>query len=409
MIGRRLNILFVCSHFPYPEVDHAGGTGFFHYIKSLSERHTVSLISYIQASEEKHIPSMREFCVDLEVIGNPRSVLYQSVRYPLLRVTRPKRYCYAHSVQYEKKLRTLIGRRQFDIVHIQGPWMGQYMHLVRGPKIVLDEVDVHSLVAYRQYQNTKHIIKRAYNLFEWAKTHSFELDVCQRADLVLTRSEKDRRFIQNYLPGLMVEILPPWFEGLDQFDRISPEPSEPRSLLFMGTMNRIRNAEAVLYFYEKIFPLIREKMPGLKFYIVGSSPGERVQQLARDEDVVVTGYVEDIGHYYERCAVFVAPILVGGGIIVKILNAMAAGRPVVTTPFGNEGIGATAEREIRIAQSPEEFARKTVELLQDEGMWHVIAKNGRDFAQQRYDWGQIVLDLEAAYHGLMGNYSALRS
>jgi len=279
--------------------------------------------------------------------------------------------------------------------------MAQYMDLIKGPKVVLDEVDVHSLVAYRLYQNAKHFGEKVYNLFEWAKCQSFELEVCRRADLVLTRSGKDRRFIQSYLPSQNVEILPPWFEGLEQFAHISEKPIEEKSLLFLGMMGRIRNADAVLYFYEAIFPLIKEKIPQAKFYIVGSSPGEKVQQLAGDKDVIVTGYVDDIGYYYEKCAVFVAPILVGGGIIVKVLNAMAAGRPVVTTPFGNEGIEATPDQEICVADSPEEFAEKTIELLTNDNLWHMIAKNGRDFVRGRYNWKDVVQGLETVYHSLM--------
>jgi glycosyltransferase involved in cell wall biosynthesis len=401
MVASRLRILFVCSHFPHPKVDHSGGTDYFNYIKSLSEKHEVSLISFIQPFEEKHVSSMRELCADVEVIRDPHPVLYKAIRHPLLRVVYPKRCCYLYSTRYREKLRDLLDRRKFDIVHLQGPWMAQYMDLIKGPKIVLDEVDVHSLVAYRQYQNAKHFGEKVYNLFEWAKCQSFELKVCRRADLVLTRSGKDRRFIQSYLPNSNVEILPPWFEGLEQFAHISEKPAEEKSLLFLGMMGRIRNAQAALYFYEEIFPLIRERIPQAKFYIVGSSPGEKIHQLATDKDVIVTGYVEDIGYYYEECAVFVAPILVGGGIIVKILNAMAAGRPVVTTPFGNEGIEAIPEREIRIANSPEEFAQKTIELLTNDSLWWVIAKNGQDFVQRQYNWEDVIQGLERAYHGLM--------
>lgn len=278
--------------------------------------------------------------------------------------------------------------------------MGQYLDLVREGRSVLDEVDVHSLVAYRQLRYVKHPIRKAHDWFEWAKCQTFELGACQRADLVLTRSEKDRRFLQSYLPGLRVEILPPWFEGLEQFAHISEKPTEEKSLLFLGLMNRIRNVEAALYFYEKVLPLIREEIPQVKFYIVGSSPTEKIQRLARDKDVVVTGYVKDIGPYYEKCAVFVAPILVGGGIIVKTLNAMSAGRPAVTTRFGNEGIEAIPEQGIRIADSPEDFAQKTVELLTGEGLWHRIAKNGREFVQRKYNWERAMQSLEKVYLGL---------
>ena len=401
MTASSLRILFSCVHFPYPEVDHSGGTDSFNYIKWLSQRHEVSLLSFISPSEEKHVPSMRALCAQVEVVHNVRSVAYKSMRHPIRRLTQPKQCCYSYSPEYVKKLRYLLERGKFDIIHFEGPWMGQYLDLVGEGKTVLDEVDVHSLVAYRRLENTKHPLKRAYDMFEWVKCLSFELGACRRADLVLTRSEKDRRFIQSYFPSLRVEILSPWFEGLEQFANISEKPPEEKILLFMGQMSRTRNVEAALYFYERIFPLIRERVPQAKFYIVGSSPAESVKELARNSNVVVTGYVKDLAPFYERSAVFVAPILVGGGIIVKILNAMAAGRPVVTSCLGNEGIEAIPEQEIRIADSPEEFVHKTVELLTCNSLWQTIAKNGRELVQRKYDWEQAMQGLERAYYSLM--------
>lgn len=396
-----LKILFVFSHFTYPKVDHAGGTGYYNYIEWLSQKHKISLISFIQPSEERHISSMRGCCSEIELIQDNRSILQKTFQHPLRRIIQPKRACYLYSTAYKKRLSDLLQKRTFDIVHLQGPWMGQYLDVIQGAKTILDEVDVYSLVAYRQYQNEKNLGMRLYNLFEWVKCQSFELAACQRADLVLTRSEKDKNFIQNYLPNKQVDLLLPWFEGLEEFSHISERPTEQKSILFMGTMSRIRNIEAALYFYEKIFPMIRKEIPGVKFYIVGSSPSEKIQNLGKDQDVIVTGYVEDIGSFYQKCSVFVAPILVGGGIIVKILNAMAAGRPVITTAFGNEGIGAFPENEIRVAHSPQEFAQKTIELLTDESSWFRFAQNGRVFIKNRYNWEDIMKSLEKTYYDLL--------
>lgn len=396
-----LKILFVFSHFTYPKVDHSGGTDYYNYIKWLSQKHKISLISFIQPSEEQHILTMKEYCSDMVLIRDTRSIFQKTFQHPLRRIFHPKRACYLYSTAYKKRLSTLLQNKEFDIIHLQGPWMGQYLDVIQGAKTILDEVDVHSLVAYRQYQNEKNLGMKLYNLFEWVKCQSFELTACQQVDLVLTRSEKDKNFVQSYLPHKQVELLPPWFEGLEEFSQISERPAEPRSILFVGTMSRIRNIEAVLYFYEKIFPMIRKEISGVKFYIVGSSPPEKIQNLGKDQNVIVTGYVEDIGSFYQKCSVFVAPILVGGGIIVKILNAMAAGRPIVTTAFGNEGIGAAPENEIRVAQSPQEFAQKTIELLTNRTSWFRFAQNGRVFIKNRYNWEDIMKSLEKTYYDLL--------
>jgi glycosyltransferase involved in cell wall biosynthesis len=159
-------------------------------------------------------------------------------------------------------------------------------------------------------------------------------------------------------------------------------------------MNLPANVEAVLYFTREILPLIRQHIPDAKFYIVGSAPTSSVRRLNSEEGVVVTGEVEDLTPYYDRCAVNVVPLLRGGGIIVKTLNGMAAGRPTVATRAGNSGTGAQAGRDLLVGDSPESFSHAVVDLLSDQRLWQEIAENGKRYVVTNYHWEETVRELE---------------
>src|SRR6185369_12870315 len=154
------------------------------------------------------------------------------------------------------------------------------------------------------------------------------------------------------------------------------------------------NVAAALWFYQQVFPLVREKVPGARFIVSGYGPPPVLIALANDPQVDVTGYVDDLDRCHKEAAVFVAPILTGGGIIVKLLDALAAGTPTVATTFGNEGVNGVPGRDLPVADSPEEFACAVVKLLTDQAYAETIGKNGREFVRQRYGRQAIMARLD---------------
>ncbi len=143
-------------------------------------------------------------------------------------------------------------------------------------------------------------------------------------------------------------------------------------------------------------------MPAAKLTIVGNGPPEEIRSIGqKDKDVIVTGFVEDIKPYYLKASVFVAPLFVGGGLIQKILDALAAGIPVVTTSIGNEGIDAVPDKEILIADDAEEFANKVILLLKDKGISQSISENGKAFVQNKFAWDGVIQKLEDEYKRLI--------
>lgn len=389
-----MKILFVCHHFPYASAPHSGGLDIYHYVESLSMRHKVSLISFVTPEEAQHIGSLHPLCHHLKTIPIDRSWKARLGR-GLLRLIYPMQVGFTLSAAYHRELRQLAALETFDVVHCVAPWMAQYQHIIPDAAWILDEVDIYSQVAWQVYQRAQGL-KRLYAGFEWWKLFHYELRTCRQMEAVVARSSHDQVWLQAHLPDVQVEILPPWFEGLDTLLQISAQRPTGNALLFMGAMNRPNNVEAVLGFVRDVLPLVQAKVPDVCLWIVGGNPPPQIVQLAAPH-IKVTGYVEDLTEFYQQAAVVIAPLYQAGGIIVKVLNGMAAARPVVATSVANKGIGAEPGALLAVADQAEDFAAAIVKLLCDTDYWNHIAQRGRQFIQMNYAWPQIIHNLESLY------------
>lgn len=393
-----MKILFVSYCLPYPKVAHGGGTDLFHLIESLGERHEVHLLATAIETELPHVDEMRPFCRSVKVVvpaltWRPKlRNAWQGLRTNPLLIGRR-----AHH-EMRMWIRRLVEGRGINVAQFEWTGAGVFVDAVPpGTAVtILDEVDVSFLPRRQVFQRARWPWVKAWAFWRYLHTKRWELNICQRFDAILTRSARDKEVLLSHLPQAYVSVLQPWTH-VARFADITPAEREKGALLFVGAMDRDENCEAILYFYKHCFPRIRAAVPGVRLWVVGASPQPRVRRLARDPQVSVTGYVEDLRPYYARCHVFVAPMLVGGGVLNKIVDAMGAGRPVVSTSGGNEGIGAVPDEEILIADDAPVFARATVALLRDEGLWGKIARGGRERVQRVYDWEANVANLEGLY------------
>jgi glycosyltransferase involved in cell wall biosynthesis len=216
----------------------------------------------------------------------------------------------------------------------------------------------------------------------WRATVALQRHVCRRLDRILTLSEQDRVALLALDSRLAVGVLP-FPIGIDTAG-MEGATREGDHLLFVGAMNRDVNADAVLWLCREILPLVRKQVPAVRLTIVGAAPTDSVRRLAQEPGVAVTGFVDRLEPYYARATVCVSPLRVGGGIISKNLDAMAAGCPVVTTTIGNEGIGATVGVELLTADTPVQFAEAVLVILRSRDVARRLADAARAFVQRRY-------------------------
>ncbi len=274
---------------------------------------------------------------------------------------------------------------------------------LKRPLFVFDNHNAEYVLQQRAFEsdvrNPRRWLGAVYSLIQWQKLRRYERRVCRAADRVVAVSQADADALQRLVPGLDVIVVP---NGVDTAyyrpDPTAEFPLGPGSwLVFTGKMDFRPNVDAVAWFCAEILPRIVRRRPDARFAIVGKSPHRRVLRLARDPHVVVTGPVDDIRPYIAGAAVYVAPLRMGSGTRLKVLEAMAMGKAIVTTTVGCEGIGIRSGGEALVADLAQAFAEGVVDLLADEERRRGLGERARGLVEGRYEWGRIVGRLEEIY------------
>lgn len=366
-----LKILIITPFLPYHNVPHAGGMSVFESIKTLSKNHEIYLFSRIEPSELSYVDDIRQFCKEVK--------LYK-FKTPVSRTSVPIICSY---INFGLKANRLIKNGKFDLVQVEFTHTGIVFKEPGIPSVLVLH-DVISKPAKRRLDASRGLIEKVIHFLKFKSIQWCERFISRKFDKVFVMSEVDKQLLLSLDKSINAEVLPNLlnlnFGADDSIER------EPRALLFAGAMHRDVNIEAVLYFYEKILPRIREQAPEVKFYIVGNNPPDILRKLAeKDENLIITGFVEDMGYYFSRATVFVSPLLVGGGIIAKNLQAMAYGLPVVTSSIGNEGIGGVSGIDLFVADGPSDFAEKVLLLLNNAELRREIGHNGKSLAKNSFN------------------------
>ncbi|MCK4815871.1 glycosyltransferase, partial [bacterium] len=229
----------------------------------------------------------------------------------------------------------------------------------------------------------------------WVMMKKWEVKFLESFHKCITVSFLNKQILNSINPKLDISVIE---NGVD-VDNYRPLPinSGTKNILFIGLMNYVANHDAALYFYNEIFPIIKKHIPYSKFFIVGRKPKQEIRELTKDKNVIVTGYVDDVRSYYKDCDISVVPLRAGGGTRLKILEAMALGRPVVSTTIGCEGLDVVNGRHLLIADDAQQFTEKTLRLLSDKKLYKRIVREARQLAVARYGWDAIAEQLLDVY------------
>jgi sugar transferase (PEP-CTERM/EpsH1 system associated) len=290
---------------------------------------------------------------------------------------------------------SLIARRRFDLVfcdflHTAAPLLS----LAAEPKVVFEH-NVEFLLRKRKWECERNGLRRWVFGNEWRKTETIEASVCRRFDHVLAVSDDDRETMRREFGVCNVSVLP---TGVDT-DFFRPvggvTPPRPGQLVFVGSMDWDPNEDGVIWFLREIYPRIRQAMPRASFTIVGRSPSSSLRSLAAAADVEVNGSVPDVRPYLARAEIAVVPLRVGGGTRIKIPEAMAMSRPVVSTTIGAEGLPFRPGRELCLADNPDDFAETVLALLRDEPLRTAMGAAARKTVVEKHGWDAVVDKVEA--------------
>lgn len=397
-----MKILFLTPQMPYPPQK---GTALRNWglISELSVRHEVSLLSF-RAPEQNPEPQapLTDACERIGNIAQLGRTRRERLR-DILATRQPDMALRLASETYAERLAYWLEEESFDVVHIEGIELAPYLDVIEvarpRPLIVFDDHNCEYLLQKRALLTDLGAPARwpgaAYSFVQWQRLRRYEAQVCGRADHVLAVSEADAAALRRLVPSLNVTVVP---NGIDTRTYTpAVEPSDASTLVFTGTMDFRPNVDAVLWFARRVLPRIRTNVPQARLLVVGQRPHRRLEPLREDPAVSLTGWVEDTRPHIAQAAVYVAPLRMGGGTRLKLLEAMAMGKPVVATHLGAEGYPVAHERELLLADTPADFAASVVSLLQAAEHRVELGQAARAFVEEQYDWRAIVPRVEEVY------------
>jgi len=310
----------------------------------------------------------------------------------------------ALATQMEK----LLDTESFDLVHLEFLYMGHYLSIpkARDIPVLLRQQNVESVIWEKLGREGSGLL-RLFAKMQVPKVRRFETSMCEQADACLAITENDARTLKGMNPRINTIVLPSGVD-LEFFGPPNDVSEESCSLVYIGSMDYFPNADAVLWFTQEVLPLIKSRFPKLKLTIVGRNPPLSVLQLSNGEDIIVTGTVDDVREYMAKATVFIVPLRVGGGIRIKLLQAMAMGKATVSTSTGAEGIDVADGRDILLADTASDFSRCVIDLLLDENKRRVIGQNARSMVEKSYGWDAIISRTEEIYSRFIDRKSTAR-
>ncbi|GJM21590.1 MAG: glycosyl transferase family 1 [Planctomycetota bacterium] len=397
-----MNVLFLSPYPPYPPT-FGGSVRIHHLMKQVARRHKVWSLSYtstvdglegrdefeafVEATVEVPRPPERKRLTQMLSLASSRS--FQKMAH--------------YSDAMQRELDSMVYENSIDVVVVEFSQMACF-DIPPGPAVLIDEHNVEWNLLQREWEAASPAsLRRLYAGQEFRKFRREEMAALARADLVTVTSPRDRELLLEDDQKLDIHVVE---NGVDiEFFQPVERAPDPDTLVFTGTMHYHPNTQAARWFVEDILPALATEVPGVRFVGAGGQVPDELAALAT-EQVQFTGYVPDIREWFHRAQVFVVPLLVGGGTRFKVVEAMAAGKPVVSTRLGAEGIGATHGENILFADTPNDFAREVADLLADPERAAELARAGRSFVEQNFAWEVIGERLETALQSALNKREA---
>jgi len=411
MTAERLRILCL-SHMP-PSPPRFGAQARIHgLMTNLARRHDLTFVSLIDPSFDfdECQRALKEYCHEVVLIRNMKGQRGLDKRILQLR-SLVSRHSFEHhlyaAANLQEQLDQLLRREQFDVVHLEFPYLG-YLHLRQSPvglpppRLFVDSHEIAYDIVRQFAQSAGGLGRRIYAALDWRKLKVEELDAYRLADGVCMCSTDDEHRLLREIPSARTAVIP----NAADVDYYQPRPADPgvdeNTVVFFGLMSTLPNIDGTTWFVREIWPRILEKRPNTRFKIIGGQAPSAVLELGGPR-IEVTGFVEDLRPHLASAAAIVVPLRLGGGTRLKIVEGMAMRKAIVSTTLGAEGIDAVAERDIIIADQPEAFATSVIRLLDEPDLASRIGHSARELAVAHYSWSGATESLERFYREVIAS------
>ena len=432
-----MKILFLSPTVPFPLTD-GGRIRVFNLLKQVSRKCEVTLLALeTLPTDAESIAHLERFGIQVHLVrhgGELPPVSLGTILSAFLRRV-PITVARYNVPAYRQKFKELVATETFDLVHYEMFHVAQF-HTETDLPSLLSQQNVDSAIWRRLCQETANPLRKCLYWTQQRAFERYERLINPKFDIVTCASEIDKQAFQRTSAESRFEIIPNGVDiedyqpdstpvgatsglnaigqtsGLNAIDETSrsqhPIGETSRSrfdaqeshLIYIGSMDWYPNEDAVTFFADEVLPRIHEKLPNVQFSAVGGNPSARVQKLAANPQIQVTGRVPEIKPYFARATVFVVPLRIGSGTRLKILEALAMGKAVVSTTVGAEGLDLGIGEEILIADEPKAFAEAVLRLLTDASLRRRLGEKGRARVERDYDWRSIGEKLLRLYESL---------
>ena len=410
-----MNILFLSTTIPYPPIDgHSQRT--YYLLKHLAERHRIHVIGFVKKPDDwESAQVLRKFCAGVYPFVLPEDASRLDLAFSLMAslfssdpfVVRK----YFHQPTWVT-LAKILQNNRIDLIHCDMPNLIPYAEGRNGlpddrsrSRSGIPAITVHHDLEWTLMERRAHMASNPCKkwFFSWQaqkwQRYLYRIEKTTRLHVVV--SDVDRKRLEEVSPlHIPVRVAP---NGVD-VEYFQPRPCVPaeKMILFLGGMHVFQNADGVEYFLKSVWPRIQDREKGVKCLIIGQNPSRQLQSLAEETGAQMPGFVEDVRPFLARAGLMVVPIRIGSGTRLKILSAMAMGKPVVSTSVGCEGIEARDGQELLIADTPDDMARQVVEVLRNPGLQKRLGDNGRKLVEEKYSWPGIARIMEDVYQEAVG-------
>lgn len=388
-----MRILWLKTEVLHP-VDKGGKIRTYNMLKELKREHHVTYLTLddgTASAEDKKNAS--EYCHELVCVPHARREKFTPGFYYELLLNLVSSNAYAIKKYESRAMRREIVERDrqgsFDLLvcDFLAPAVNVPADLTT--PAVLFQHNVEAMIWKRHYEVQSNPVKKAYLYGQWQKMRRFEREMCRRFDSVIAVSADDREQMKNEYGATAVFDVP---TGVDvEFFRPSGEVKpQAHSLVFTGSMDWLPNDDAIRYFMREIMPLIKIKLPDVKLTVVGRNPAPALVDLSKeDPSLIITGRVDDVRPYMENAAAYIVPLRIGGGTRLKIYEAMAMEKPLISTTIGAEGLPLTNGVELLLADEPATFADAVVRVLSDEAYANELGQRAATVVRENFGWRQV--------------------
>ena len=391
-------VLFVTTRIPYPPWEgHQIRT--YNLLKRVCDEHDVHLVSFVRSDEDPaHADHLRTLCHSVDLIPIPcdqskltlMTTLFAGVITQTPFVVR--KY---FSPAMEDQIRALIKQESPDLIHFDMLPLAQYLPLCGNIPTVLNDHNVESLLVERRAEAASSLPQKIFFSNQAPKLEKFEAYATQNATEVLACSQDDAEILSQMGQGKEIHIIA---NGVDveQFTPSERVQVDRNTMIFVGGMGWFPNKDGMNFFIREVLPLILKENPDARLTVVGKSEGLDIPDTLQDK-VITTGFVEDFRPLVHAAGVYVLPLRVGSGTRLKLLEAMAMGKAIVSTRIGAEGVILDHGENILLADPPEAIADAVLKLMQSDDLRNRLGKAARVQAEKLYDWRILGNKLLAVY------------